>query len=312
MYTYKIKIKKVQGFLNESLQRTGIALRIKSSKKLSEKSLFEKADEYLNENYGVRLVEAVKTEFGKISGNRLVKPDARTRRRLGIPSEERKTAKVPAREYFKGRENTFKNQKISSSKIADDGYVGTEKKKRGEKWRFEDESERRSINYVFEYAIVDMSSHVFASGRSEDRFKKTPDLLSDILSKYGLNQFVAEDDVESYEKYKYVIQDSCCCIDIKNVESFDKKKSLRGIRVKRDVHNPHLSNYIIKYRVMPVEYYYDAEPLVGLSDNIEWNESGTVGRRLDRDVYDDDYIVTSDYRYDDKSDTWVGDEYPEY
>ena len=47
-------------------------------------------------------------------------------------------------------------------------------------------------------------------------------------------------------------------------------------------------------------------------DDIDWNESGTVGVRRNRDIYDDDYVVTSDYRYDAKSDRWVGDEYPDY
>ena len=58
MFTYKIKINKVKGRLNESVRRNGITLRIKSAKKLSKNTLFEKADSYLDENYGVRLVEA--------------------------------------------------------------------------------------------------------------------------------------------------------------------------------------------------------------------------------------------------------------
>ena len=76
MYTYKLKIKKVQGSLNESVRRNGITLRIKSAKKLSKNTLFEKADSYLNENYGVRLVEAKfrpRNAPARLSGNTLVK-----------------------------------------------------------------------------------------------------------------------------------------------------------------------------------------------------------------------------------------------
>lgn len=58
MYTYKLKINKVKGRLNESIRKNGITLRIKSAKRLSKDKLFEKADSYLNENYGVRLVES--------------------------------------------------------------------------------------------------------------------------------------------------------------------------------------------------------------------------------------------------------------
>lgn len=78
MYTYKLKINKVQGSLNESVRRNGITLRIKSAKKLSKNTLFEKADSYLNENYGVRLVEAKFRPHGspvRISDKRKVRND---------------------------------------------------------------------------------------------------------------------------------------------------------------------------------------------------------------------------------------------
>lgn len=318
MYTYKIKIKKVKGFITESTQSRGMNLTIKSSKKLTNESLFKHADEYLNEKYGVRLVEAVKTENGKISGNRLVNPDPYTMRRLGISREERNTAKVPTREIYKSRKDGYKPT-VFSKRIADDGYKGEKKKMRTKKWGDEKEN-RYSIKYVFDYAIVENIDgdfpRVVASGHSEDWFKKTPNLLSDILTKYGLQQIaVGKDTDEPYEKYNYIFDDKFRCIDIKNAKSFDKKNSLRGIKIKKD--DNYVSNYTICYRVMPFDYYmdyeYDTKSLVDwIYDDIEWNESGTVGRRLDRDCYDDDCFVTSDYRYDADSDSWVGDDYPEY
>lgn len=72
MYTYKVKIKKVKGFITESTQSRGMNLTIKSSKKLTNESLFKHADEYLNENYGVRLVEAKIRPYGspiRMGGN---------------------------------------------------------------------------------------------------------------------------------------------------------------------------------------------------------------------------------------------------
>lgn len=67
MYTYKLKIKKVSGRLNESTRRNGITLRVKSSKNLSKKSLFNKADSYLNEKYGVRLLESEIEDYRRLN-----------------------------------------------------------------------------------------------------------------------------------------------------------------------------------------------------------------------------------------------------
>ena len=58
MYNYKIKIKKVKGFITESVQKKGMTLKVKSSKKLNENDLFSHVDNYLNEKYGIRLIEA--------------------------------------------------------------------------------------------------------------------------------------------------------------------------------------------------------------------------------------------------------------
>ena len=58
MFTYKIQVKKIKGFITESVQSQGLNLTIKSKKKMTNESLFEKADDYLNEKYGIRLVEA--------------------------------------------------------------------------------------------------------------------------------------------------------------------------------------------------------------------------------------------------------------
>lgn len=76
MYKYKIEIKKVKGFITESTQSRGMNLMIKSSKKLTNESLFKHADEYLNEKYGIRLVEAKFRPYGspvRMGGNTRLK-----------------------------------------------------------------------------------------------------------------------------------------------------------------------------------------------------------------------------------------------
>ena len=160
MYNYKIKIKKVQGFLNESLQRTGIALRIKSSKKLSEKSLFEKADSYLNENYGVRLVEAsfnVRTrrkenndtvnDWGRDKTNRMSGNTKLKRMKDGdhviryAKDENGKPVGEPYVTSFNDEVSQFKSGKINSrpgvistTDLADGEYSPIKKKARGKKY----------------------------------------------------------------------------------------------------------------------------------------------------------------------------------
>ena len=318
MYTYKLKIKKVQGSLNESVRRNGITLRIKSAKKLSKNTLFEKADSYLNKNYGVRLVEALKTTFGKISGNRMVKPDIDTEDRLGV---SHKTL-VPAREVKKTRGSDYIH---NHRRIADGGYTGENKKLRRSG---ANKSNRYSERYIFEYAIYKSrpgKRPIFiAGGQSEDSIKKNPDIVSNILRKYGLDQFTNEQSVSNgYFRGKDVkyFEGVYKCEDIKNPKAFNDKKSLRGIitTAKKKYNSYDTANYYIAYRAMPYDFYmrysYDEEPLFYADDYIDytdWNDEGTVGVRRDRDVYDDDRYVSSDYRYDADSDTWVGDDYPDY
>ena len=317
MHIYKIKIKKVQGSLNESTRRNGITLRIKSPKRLSKNTLFEKADSYLNENYGVRLVEALKTSFGKISGNRMVKPDIDTKKRLGVSLN----TPVPAREVKKTRGSDY----IHHRGITDGGYTGENKKRRHSE---ANKSNRYSEKYIFEYAIyksVPGKRPIFiAGGQSEDSIKKNPDIVSNILRKYGLDQFTNEQSVSvDYFRDKDVkyFEGVYKCEDIKNPKAFDDKKSLRGIitTAKKQYNSYDTANYYIAYRAMPVDYYdrysyYDV-PLFDTDEYVDytdWNDAGTVGVRRDRDIYDDDRYVSSDYRYDADSDTWVGDDYPDY
>lgn len=317
MYTYKLKINKVKGRLNESIRRNGITLCIKSTKPLSKNKLFEKADSYLNENYGVRLVEALKTTFGKISGNRMVKPNTETKNRLGVS----RGTLVPAREVKKDKGSDYI---FSQSRIADDGYTGENKKYR---YKRDVISNRYSEKYIFEYAIyksVPGKRPIFiASGGSEDLIKKNPDIVSNVLRKYGLDQFTNEQSVsEDYFRGKDVkyFEGVYKCEDIKNPKAFENKKSLRGIITKNEMKNEYDDAiYYIAYRAMPYDFYmkysYFDIPLFDVDeyvDDIDWNDSGTVGVRRNRDIYDDDRVVTSDYRYDAKSDTWVGDEYPDY
>lgn len=317
MYIYKLKINKVQGSLNESVCRNGITLRIKSSKCLTNNNLFEKADSYLNKNYGVRLVEALKTTFGKISGNRMIKPDTETKNRLGVS----RGTLVPAREVKKTKGDDYI---LTSRRITDDGYTGENKKYR---YKRDVKSNRYSEKYIFEYAIyksVSGKRPIFiAGGESEDLIKKNPDIVSNVLKKYGLDQFTNEQSVsEDYFRGKDVkyFDGVYKCEDIKNIKEFKNKKSLRGIITKNEVKNEYDDAiYYIAYRAMPLDYYesysYFDIPLFDVDeyvDDIDWNEYGTAGVRRNRDVYDDDYVVSSDYRYDAKSDKWVGDEYPDY
>ena len=318
MYTYKLKINKVKGRLNESVRRNGITLRIKSTKRLSKDKLFEKADSYLNKNYGVRLVEALKTTFGKISGNRMVKPDIDTEDRLDVS----RGTLVPAREVKKTRGGDYI---LNHRNIKDGGYTG-ENKKRRHSWV--NKSNRYSEKYIFEYAIYKSrpgKRPIFiAGGESEDSIKKNPDIVSNVLRKYGLDQFTNEQSVSGdYFRGKDVkyFEGVYKCEDIKNPKAFDNKKSLRGIitTAKKKYDSYDTANYYIAYRAMPLDYYdrysyydvplFDADEYIDYTD---WNDAGTVGVRRDRDVYDDDYIVSSDYRYNADSDTWVGDDYPDY
>lgn len=76
MYTYKIEVKKIKGFITESVQSQGLNLTIKSKKKMTNESLFERADDYLNEKYGIRLVEAKFRPYGspvRMGGNTRLK-----------------------------------------------------------------------------------------------------------------------------------------------------------------------------------------------------------------------------------------------
>ena len=61
MYSYKIKIKKTCGKVNESLEKK-VSLLITSKKPLSQKSLFNKVEEYVWENYQKRVEEIVLCE----------------------------------------------------------------------------------------------------------------------------------------------------------------------------------------------------------------------------------------------------------
>ena len=327
MYTYKLKIKKVQGSLNESVRRNGITLRIKSPKRLSKNALFEKADSYLNKNYGVRLVEARTHTGARVSGN--------TRLDDKLKDYGVNTVRDIQREFdsdvpYQGMGRRLR-PRIANSDIHPDEYRGENKKIRGNRAPYF-LSNRYSERYYFKYAIYKSKKGdrpvCVAWGDSDDLIKKNPDIVSNVLKKYGLDRITDERSVltaRSKGKVVKYFEGVYKCEDIKNVKAFDQKNSLKGIITKKEKEYDKYdnANYYIAYRAMPYEYYmdnyYDEEPLfepdyyVDVDDtDTDWNESGTVGVRRDRDVYDDDRYVSSDYRYNADSDTWVGDDYPDY
>lgn len=170
MYTYKLKINKVQGSLNESVRRNGITLRIKSAKKLSKNTLFEKADSYLNENYGVNLLEGKVNVYTDVPSDpwgrqKKIRVGGNTKiKRVKVGDENRwddETVAVnyqdengnlrPGDEHFtitpnqerhmlknhpdKYRYNEYRrSRELTDFDLEDDEYTGNKKKARGDRF----------------------------------------------------------------------------------------------------------------------------------------------------------------------------------